>query len=93
MTRISCAALAVALLGAGPAVAECGWHAAASNDGTAFQTAQARDGTTLREEENRRSGGTGIGGSAAPAPGAVKPQGDSQKTQTRHHARPRLNRE
>ena len=82
MIKVSCAALAVALIGVGPAVAACGAHANAAAGDAAFQTAQARDGTTIREEENRRSGGTGTGDSSAPAPNTVKPQGDSQGAQT-----------
>lgn len=47
-------------------------------------TAQSSDKpTTIREDENLRSGGTHTGGSGAPAPNTVKPQGgDSPGAQT-----------
>jgi hypothetical protein len=78
MKTVSIVAI-VAALAAGPAFAQCGGSKMQSaQDETlqsgSFELAQTRgEGRTLREQENRRSGGTGV----APAPNTVKGGGDS----------------
>jgi hypothetical protein len=74
---VSTAAILAAGLAAQPALAQCGGHELqTSQDGmiatSPVELAQ-RDGTTLRDEENRRSGGEGT---AAP-PGIVPPRGEA----------------
>ena len=77
MKLISTAAI-IAALAAAPAFAQCGGAKMQSAEADtiqsgSFELAQTRgEGRTLREEENRRSGGRGV----APAPGTVKGDGD-----------------
>lgn len=83
-------AMGLVLLGAGPALA-CSAHPSHAGDkgvtnagvtnapAGELTVAQTRgEGGTIREEENRRSGGTGTGGSDAPAPDTVRPRDNSQ---------------
>lgn len=80
---ISTAALVLAAFSAGPAFAECG-ASHSQNSQLANPTQQmaqtrdrsGRDNETIREEENRRSGGTGA------APGTILPRGDGNSAQT-----------
>ncbi|MDF3074398.1 MAG: hypothetical protein K0S54_2065 [Alphaproteobacteria bacterium] len=77
LRHVSTAAIIATCFVATPVMAQCGSHNLETSQDTTgaapIELAQTRDGTTLREQENRRSGGDGT----AVPPNTLRPRGDT----------------